>query len=87
MIATGVAVSAEQAGVQVDGRELGGGRIYGPSYLPTGEPLYNPGSAANAGSYADTKMTSLITSDDHRAAVVRDSALAAYANYARSKTR
>jgi peptide/nickel transport system substrate-binding protein len=38
----------------------GAGWIYGPSYFPTGEQLYNPGSAANAGSYSDPQMTALI---------------------------
>jgi len=34
--------------------------IYGPDYMPTGEPLYNPGDLNNAGSYSDPKMTQLI---------------------------
>ena len=33
----------------------GAGWIYGPDYLPTGESLYAPGSAANCGSYIDPK--------------------------------
>jgi peptide/nickel transport system substrate-binding protein len=40
----------------------GAGWIYGPDYLPTGEVLYAPGAASNAGSYVDPtgKMVSLI---------------------------
>jgi peptide/nickel transport system substrate-binding protein len=36
------------------------GWIYGPDYLPTGEDLYFPTAANNAGSYSDPKMTQLI---------------------------
>jgi peptide/nickel transport system substrate-binding protein len=60
----------------------GAGWIYGPSYLPTGEPLYNPGSAANAGSYVDPKMTSLIAQTITGPLASENKALAAYANYA-----
>jgi peptide/nickel transport system substrate-binding protein len=39
----------------------GAGWIYGPDYLPTGEPLYYPGAAANAGSFDDPTINNLIT--------------------------
>jgi peptide/nickel transport system substrate-binding protein len=60
----------------------GAGWIYGPSYLPTGEPLYNPGSAANAGSYSDTQMTSLIGKTITGPLSQESAALASYASYA-----
>jgi peptide/nickel transport system substrate-binding protein len=59
----------------------GAGWIYGPAYLPTGEPLYNPGSAANAGSYSDPKMTQLIKQTIVGAAGQESQALTNYANY------
>ena len=58
----GSAVVCSRASGRVSGPpRTGGGWIYGPDYLPTGESLYNPGAAANAGSYSDPKMTQLIT--------------------------
>jgi peptide/nickel transport system substrate-binding protein len=61
----------------------GAGWIYGPDYLPTGEPLYGQGSAANAGSYVDPtgKMTSLITATITGPLSQENSALTTYANY------
>jgi peptide/nickel transport system substrate-binding protein len=59
----------------------GAGWIYGPGYLPTGEPLYNPGSAANAGSYTDPKMTSLIKQTIVGPLAQENTALATFANY------
>ena len=59
----------------------GAGWIYGPSYLPTGEPLYNPGSAANAGSYVDAQMTSLIGQTITGPLSGESAALTAYAKY------
>ncbi len=59
----------------------GAGWIYGPSYLPTGEPLYNPGSAANAGSYVDAQMTSLIGQTITGPLSSESAALTTYAKY------
>jgi peptide/nickel transport system substrate-binding protein len=59
----------------------GAGWIYGPAYLPTGEPLYNPGSAANAGSYQNPKMTQLIAATITGPASQESQALTNYANY------
>ena len=61
VVATGPPCMPSAAACKWTAQNWGAGWIYGPSYLPTGEPLYNPGSAANAGSYVDPKMTSLIT--------------------------
>jgi peptide/nickel transport system substrate-binding protein len=63
----------------------GAGWIYGPSYLPTGEPLYNTGSAANAGNYSDAKMTSLISGTIVGPLKNESAALSAYAKYASSQ--
>ena len=38
----------------------GGGWIYAPDYLPTGESLFATGAGSNSGSYSDAKMDSLI---------------------------
>ena len=38
----------------------GGGWIYAPDYLPTGESLFTTGAGANSGSYSDPKMDKLI---------------------------
>ena len=59
----------------------GAGWIYGPDYLPTGESLYIPGAAANAGSYSDPRMTQLITATITGPASQEAGALAAYAQY------
>lgn len=63
----------------------GAGWIYGPDYLPTGEPLYNPGAAANAGSYSDAKMSQLITSTITAPPSSEAPALATYSRYASSQ--
>jgi len=82
VISTGAPCPPSKPACKWTAENWGAGWIYGPSYLPTGEPLYNPGSAANAGSYADTKMTSLITATITGPLSSENSALAAYANYA-----
>jgi peptide/nickel transport system substrate-binding protein len=60
VIATGSPCTPSQSTCKWTAQNWGAGWIYGPSYFPTGEQLYNPGSAANAGSYNDPKMTQLI---------------------------
>ncbi|QNN54230.1 ABC transporter substrate-binding protein [Nocardioides mesophilus] len=39
----------------------GGGWIYAPDFLPTGESLFATGAGSNSGSYSDPKMDQLIT--------------------------
>jgi peptide/nickel transport system substrate-binding protein len=58
------------------------GWVYGPAYMPTGEPLYNPGGPGNAGSYSDPKMTQLIRATITTPAGSEATALTAYDNYA-----
>jgi peptide/nickel transport system substrate-binding protein len=82
VIATGVPCTPKQATCKWTAQNWGAGWIYGPSYLPTGEPLYNPGSAANAGSYVDPKMTQLITQTITGPLSQEDAALSTYAAYA-----
>jgi peptide/nickel transport system substrate-binding protein len=59
----------------------GAGWIYGPDYLPTGEPLYNAGAAANAGSYSNAKMTQMIQATITGSASNEEGALTAYDHY------
>ena len=59
--------------------------VYGPAYLPTGESLYTPGSAVNAESYADPKMTQLITATITSPASGEARALTAYGQYVKQQ--
>jgi peptide/nickel transport system substrate-binding protein len=81
VISTAVACQPTQSTCKWTAQNWGAGWIYGPSYLPTGEPLYNPGSAANAGSYVDAKMTSLITQTIEGPLSTENQALTTYAKY------
>jgi peptide/nickel transport system substrate-binding protein len=58
------------------------GWVYGPAYMPTGDPLYNPGGPGNAGSYGDPKMTQLIRATITAPTGSEGTALTAYDNYA-----
>jgi peptide/nickel transport system substrate-binding protein len=81
VVATGSPCMPSAASCKWTAQNWGAGWIYGPSYLPTGEPLYNPGSAANAGSYVDAKMTSLIGQTITGPLSGESAALTAYAKY------
>jgi len=81
VIATGSPCTPSAAACKWTAENWGAGWIYGPSYLPTGEPLYNPGSAANAGSYVDPKMTSLISQTITGPLASESSALSTYSTY------
>ncbi len=82
VVATGAPCMPSAASCKWTAQNWGAGWIYGPSYLPTGEPLYNPGSAANAGSYVDSKMTQLIGQTITGPLASEDTALSTYASYA-----
>jgi peptide/nickel transport system substrate-binding protein len=82
VVAAGTPCTPSQPPCKWTAENWGAGWIYGPSYLPTGEPLYNPGSAANAGSYSDAKMTQLITATIEGPLSGENKALATYATYA-----
>jgi peptide/nickel transport system substrate-binding protein len=81
VISAAVPCTPSQATCKWAAENWGAGWIYGPGYLPTGEPLYNPGSAANAGSYNDAKMTSLIKATITGPLSQENQALANFANY------
>jgi peptide/nickel transport system substrate-binding protein len=81
VIATGVPCAPSASTCKWTGENWGAGWIYGPSYLPTGEQLYNPGSAANSGSYGDAKMTQLIGATITGPNSVESHAIATYAQY------
>jgi peptide/nickel transport system substrate-binding protein len=81
VVATGSPCTPKEASCKWTAQNWGAGWIYGPSYLPTGEPLYNPGSAANAGSYVDAKMTQLITQTITGPLSQENAALSTYAQY------
>jgi peptide/nickel transport system substrate-binding protein len=81
VVATGSPCKPSAASCKWTAENWGAGWIYGPSYLPTGEPLYNPGSAANAGSYVDPKATSLIGQTITGPLAGESQALAGYAQY------
>jgi peptide/nickel transport system substrate-binding protein len=83
VVASAVPCTPSQATCKWEANNWGAGWIYGPSYLPTGEPLYNPGSAANAGSYVDPsgKMPSLIAATITGPLAQESSAIATYASY------
>ena len=57
-----------------------GGWVYGPGYLPTGEPLFNPGASGNAESYSDPQVTRLIQATITGPARSEATALTAYDN-------
>jgi peptide/nickel transport system substrate-binding protein len=80
-ISTAVPCTPSKSTCKWTAENWGAGWIYGPSYLPTGEQLYNPGSAANAGSYSNTKMTQLVGTTITGPQSGEASALASYAQY------
>jgi len=77
------AVPCSGASCKWEAENWGAGWIYGPQYLPTGEPLYLPGSAANAGSYVDPsgKMSQLVARTITGPVANESNAIATYANY------
>lgn len=83
VVATGAPCMPSAASCKWTAENWGAGWIYGPSYLPTGEPLYNPGSAANAGSYVDPtgRMSALITQTITGPLASESTALGTYAQY------
>jgi peptide/nickel transport system substrate-binding protein len=82
VIATGAPCTPSQPTCKWTAENWGAGWIYGPSYFPTGEQLYAPGSAANAGSYSDSQMTNLIKQTITAPADKVSSVMTQYAKYA-----
>jgi peptide/nickel transport system substrate-binding protein len=60
VVSTGTPCKPSQAACKWTAENWGAGWIYGPDYLPTGEPLYVPGAASNASSFDDPTVTNLI---------------------------
>jgi peptide/nickel transport system substrate-binding protein len=87
VISAGVPCTPSQSTCKWTAENWGAGWIYGPGYLPTGEPLYAPGSAANSGSYVDPsgKMVSLIQSTITGPLSQENHALITYSNYVASQ--
>jgi peptide/nickel transport system substrate-binding protein len=83
VISAGVPCTPSQASCKWTAENWGAGWIYGPGYLPTGEPLYAPGSAANAGSYTDPsgKMVTYIQNTITGPLANENKALITYSNY------
>ncbi len=84
VVGAAVPCTPSQATCKWEANNWGAGWIYAPGYLPTGEPLFNPGSAANAGSYTDPtgKMPSLIAGTITGSISQEAAALVAYDTYA-----
>jgi len=81
VISTAAPCTPNQASCKWTAGNWGAGWIYGPSYLPTGEQLYNPGSAANAGSVNDPQLTKLINETITAPLSQESNVLAQYATY------
>ena len=81
VISTAAPCKPTEASCKWTAGNWGAGWIYGPSYLPTGEQLYVPGSAANAGSYDDPKLTSLVNETITAPLSQENSVLTQYAKY------
>jgi peptide/nickel transport system substrate-binding protein len=80
VVTAAVPCTPKQSTCKWTAENWGAGWIYGPDYLPTGESLYNPGAAANAGSFNDPQTTALITKTITGPLSQESTALTAYAN-------
>ena len=81
VIASIVACQPTQPVCKWTAENWGAGWIYGPDYLPTGETLFAPGSAANYGSYSDPEATRLIQQTITGPAADEKQALTSFARY------
>lgn len=64
VIGEAVPCKPDQAACSWEMVNWGGGWIYSPDYLPTGELLFQTGAGSNSGSYSDPKMDSLISASN-----------------------
>jgi peptide/nickel transport system substrate-binding protein len=80
VVTAAVPCTPKQATCKWTAENWGAGWIYGPDYLPTGESLYNPGAAANAGSFNDPQTTAAITKTITGPLSQESTALTTYAN-------
>ena len=60
VIGAAVPCKPEESACSWEMANWGGGWIYAPDYLPTGEALFLTGAGSNSGSYSDPKMDQLI---------------------------
>ncbi len=60
VIAEAVPCTPKQASCSWQMANWGGGWIYAPDYLPTGESLFQTGAGSNSGNYSDAQMDKLI---------------------------
>jgi len=67
---------AYNASTKFDICNWGGGWLYAPDYLPTGEPLYLTGAGSNSGLYSDPTMDKLI-----KQTIFSNVKLTTYGNY------
>ena len=65
----------------------GAGWIYAPAFLPTGEPLFAPGSVVNEGGSTDAQMTSVINQRSRGPAARRSRRWPAMRSTWRSRSR
>jgi peptide/nickel transport system substrate-binding protein len=79
VISTATACKPSQNICKWAAENWGAGWIYGPSYLPTGEQLFQAGAVANYGSYSDPTTTKLIAQTITGPAAQETQALTAYA--------
>ena len=86
VVATGAPCATSAPSCKWTAENWGAGWIYGPDYLPTGEPLFYTSAAANAGSYTDSHMDSLIQATITGPVSQEDKALSTYANYVAQQT-
>ena len=60
VIGAAVPCTPKQADCKWTAENWGAGWIYSPDFLPTGESLFAPGAAANAGGYSNEEATKII---------------------------
>jgi peptide/nickel transport system substrate-binding protein len=81
IIGEAIACQPTQPTCKWEALNWGGGWIYGPDFLPTGESLFLPGAVANYESYSDPTATKLIQATITASAAQEPKALVAYSSY------
>lgn len=81
VVGAAVPCKPSQATCKWEAENWGAGWIYSPDFLPTGESLFLPGAASNAGSYDDAGATKLINETVYTSAENEARALSTYADY------
>jgi peptide/nickel transport system substrate-binding protein len=81
VIGTAVNCTPSQAVCNWTAEDWGGGWVYAPDFLPTGEELFFTGAAANYENYNDPTANSLILRTTTAPQAQSQAALTAYQNY------